>query len=54
MQMIQALDEYEDLGHSGRVLRPCKRLRRQGHSIADDAEDEMTSDKNPLSTDEIA
>lgn len=44
MQMSRALDEYEVLGHSGRALRPRKRLRRQGHPTANDTEDELTSD----------
>jgi hypothetical protein len=48
MQMLQDLDEYEVLGHSGRVLRPRKRPRRPGHSTADDAEEEMTSDEESV------
>jgi hypothetical protein len=48
MQMIQALDEYEVLGHSGRILRPRKRLRRQGQSAASHTEDEITSDEESI------
>jgi hypothetical protein len=48
MKMIQALDEYEVLGHSGPVLRPRKRLRRQGQSTANDSKAEMTSDEESI------
>ncbi|KAJ6088081.1 hypothetical protein N7499_004263 [Penicillium canescens] len=48
MQMIQALDEYEVLGHSGRMLRPRKRHRRQVPSAARDTEDEITSDEESI------
>lgn len=49
MQIIQALDEYEVLGHSGRALRPRKRLRRQGQWTADNVEDDVTSDEESIS-----
>lgn len=45
MQMTQALNEYEVLGHSGRVLRPRKWLRRQGQSTTNKNEGEVTSDE---------
>ncbi|KAJ6041645.1 hypothetical protein N7460_007035 [Penicillium canescens] len=48
MQMIQALDEYEVLGHSGRMLRPRKRHRRQVPLAARDTEDEITSDEESI------
>ncbi|KAJ5100164.1 hypothetical protein N7532_007165 [Penicillium argentinense] len=47
-QMIQALNEYEVLGHSGRVLRPRKRQVRRDCSATVDAEDEMTSDEESI------
>ena len=46
--MIQALDEYEVLGHSGRILRPRKRLRRQGQSATNENDDKMTSDEESI------
>ncbi|KAJ6045531.1 hypothetical protein N7499_003469 [Penicillium canescens] len=48
MRMIQALDEYEVLGHSGRMLRPRKRHRRQVLLAACDTEDEITSDEESI------
>jgi hypothetical protein len=48
MQMIQAPDEYEALGHSGRILRPRKRLRRQIRPTGNNTEDEMTSDEESI------
>jgi hypothetical protein len=47
MQMIQAMDEYEVLGHSGRVLRSHQHPIQQDHLTAND-NDEMTSDEESI------
>ncbi|KAL2807989.1 hypothetical protein BJX63DRAFT_436566 [Aspergillus granulosus] len=48
MQLSQALDEYEVLGSSGRVLRPRKRRRRPGQSADNNTDAEMTSNEESI------
>ncbi|KAJ6126158.1 hypothetical protein N7471_010651 [Penicillium samsonianum] len=48
MQMIQALDEHEVLGHSRRILRPRRKLSRPGQSTANTTDNEMTSDEESI------
>jgi hypothetical protein len=47
MQMIQAMDEYEVLGHSGQVLWSHQHPIQQDHLTAND-NDEMTSDEESI------
>lgn len=48
MQMIQALDEYEALGHSQRILRPRRKPSQHGPSTVHTTDDEVTSDEESV------
>ena len=48
MEIIQLLDEYEVLLHSGRILRPRPRRRQAGPSTTLNPDDEFTSDEESI------